>query len=177
MNQASHAGMNHGSNVGTDHGSHAGTERDSRAALNLEPMRWWHIAAAIELDADLFGPEKWSARMMWGELAQPSTRHYLVAMEDATLIAYGGLAAYDDEAFIQTIGVRASHQRRGIGAALLEALLAEADRRTVPAVLLEVRVDNLVAQRLYERHGFTPLRVRKRYYQASGVDALEMRRG
>jgi ribosomal-protein-alanine N-acetyltransferase len=145
--------------------------------MNLEPMRWWHIEPAIVLDADLFGPEKWSIGMLWSELAQAPTRHYLVALEGDELIGYGGLAALGDEGFIQTIGVRASHQRRGIGAELLTALLAEADRRSVPAVLLEVRVDNLVAQRLYQRHGFTPLRIRKRYYQNSGVDALEMRRG
>jgi ribosomal-protein-alanine N-acetyltransferase len=143
----------------------------------LAPMRWWHIAPAIELDAELFGPEQWSIRMLWGELAQPASRHYLIAEDDGEMVGYAGLAAYADEAFIQTIGVRPSHQRRGIGGTLLKALLAEADARAVPAVLLEVRVDNLVAQRLYERNGFSPLRIRKRYYQASGIDALEMRRG
>lgn len=143
----------------------------------LTPMRWWHIAPASELDAELFGPEQWSIRMFWGELAQPASRHYLIAEDHGELVGYGGLAAYADEAFVQTIGVRPSYQRRGIGGTLLKALLAEADARAVPSVLLEVRVDNLVAQRLYERHGFSPLRIRKRYYQASGVDALEMRRG
>lgn len=144
--------------------------------MNVAPMRWWHIAPAIKLDAELFGPERWSLRMLWNELAQHATRYYLVAEDDGELVGYAGLAAYADEAFIQTIGVRPSHQRRGIGDTLLKALLAQADARAVPAVLLEVRVDNLVAQWLYERHGFAPLRIRKRYYQASGVDALEMRR-
>jgi ribosomal-protein-alanine N-acetyltransferase len=145
--------------------------------MNLAPMRWWHIAPAIDLDAELFGAEQWSLRMLWGELAQPASRHYLIAEDDGEMIGYAGLAAYADEAFVQTIGVRPTHQRHGIGGTLLKALLAEADARAVPSVLLEVRVDNLVAQRLYERHGFSPLRIRKRYYQASGVDALEMRRG
>ncbi|HEX3814231.1 MAG TPA: ribosomal protein S18-alanine N-acetyltransferase [Mycobacteriales bacterium] len=145
--------------------------------MKTERMRWWHIEPAIALDADLFGPEQWSVRMLWSELAQAPTRHYLVAVDGAELIGYAGLAALGDEGFIQTIGVRESHQRRGVGAALLEELLAEADGRSVPAVLLEVRVDNLVAQRLYKRNGFEPLRIRKGYYQNSGVDALEMRRG
>lgn len=145
--------------------------------MNLAPMRWWHIAPAIELDAELFGPEQWSVRMLWNELAQPTTRHYLIADEDGELVGYAGAAIFADEASIQTIGVRPSHQRRGIGNTLLKALLAEVDARSIPSVFLEVRVDNLVAQRLYERHGFTASRIRKRYYQASGVDALEMRRG
>jgi ribosomal-protein-alanine N-acetyltransferase len=38
-----------------------------------------------------------------------------------------------------------------------------------------VRVDNLRAQRLYERFGFQPVGIRRNYYQPSGVDALVMR--
>jgi ribosomal-protein-alanine N-acetyltransferase len=43
-------------------------------------------------------------------------------------------------------------------------------------VLLEVRVDNKRAQRLYERFGFEPIGFRKAYYQPGNVDALVMRR-
>jgi len=141
-------------------------------------MRWWHIAAAADLDAELFGVERWSAAMIWNELAQADTRYYVVAVDhsaDAELVGYAGLAMFGDEASVQTIGVRASHQRRGVGTALLQALLAEADRRAASAVLLEVATDNEPAQRLYQRHGFVPLRIRRRYYQASGKDAIEMR--
>jgi ribosomal-protein-alanine N-acetyltransferase len=37
-------------------------------------------------------------------------------------------------------------------------------------------VDNAIAQRLYERHGFVPIGRRRRYYQPSGTDALVMAR-
>jgi len=37
-------------------------------------------------------------------------------------------------------------------------------------------VDNAVAQRLYQRHGFVPVGRRRRYYQPSGTDALVMAR-
>ncbi len=42
-------------------------------------------------------------------------------------------------------------------------------------MLLEVRVDNTRAQKLYERFGFEPLGFRRGYYQPGNVDALVMR--
>jgi [ribosomal protein S18]-alanine N-acetyltransferase len=62
------------------------------------------------------------------------------------------------------------------GRRLLEALLAEAERRKVRKVLLEVAVDNAPAQRLYAQYGFAGVGVRKGYYQPSNTDALVMMR-
>jgi ribosomal-protein-alanine N-acetyltransferase len=74
------------------------------------------------------------------------------------------------------MAVASSHWGHGIGSALLEALLAEAAARGCAEVFLEVRVDNPRAQRLYRRHGFTDVGLRRGYYQPSGTDALVMRR-
>ena len=41
--------------------------------------------------------------------------------------------------------------------------------------MLEVRVDNTRAQKLYERFGFEPIGFRRGYYQPGNVDALVMR--
>jgi len=44
--------------------------------------------------------------------------------------------------------------------------------------MLEVRADNVAARRLYERHGFEEVSVRRRYYRRPGardVDAVVMR--
>ena len=43
-------------------------------------------------------------------------------------------------------------------------------------VVLEVRKDNPRARRLYLRHGFTEIGIRRGYYQPSGVDAVVMRK-
>ncbi|WP_433339174.1 ribosomal protein S18-alanine N-acetyltransferase [Spirillospora sp. CA-294931] len=128
------------------------------------------------LDGELFPEDTWSEEMFRGELAdQPRTRHFVVAeSEGGEIVGYAGLAAAGGQADVQTIGVRASRRGEGIGAALLTALLDEAGRRRSEAVFLEVRADNAPALRLYERFGFEPVGVRKRYYQPSGVDAIVM---
>jgi ribosomal-protein-alanine N-acetyltransferase len=74
---------------------------------------------------------------------------------------------------VLTIGVTGTAQGRGIGTLLLRDLLAAAGPRPV---FLDVRADNAVAQRLYERHGFVRVGRRRKYYQPSGTDALVMSR-
>ncbi len=141
----------------------------------LRPMRLSDLTTVMELEEELFAPDTWTAAMYREELALTDTRHYLVAEDDGTVVGYAGLIAYDDEAHVATIGVTGSRQGEGTGALLLDAVLAEADRRS-PVVLLEVRADNEHAQELYRRRGFTEIGRRRGYYQPSGTDAVVMRR-
>jgi [ribosomal protein S18]-alanine N-acetyltransferase len=144
---------------------------------SLRPMTTADIAAVLVLEQQLFGEEAWSAPMLEGELAQqPSSRHYLVAEDGGVLVGYAGLLAGPRQADVVTLAVACDHWGRGTGSALLEALLAEAQRRGCTEVFLEVRTDNMRAQRLYRRYGFTEIGVRRGYYQPSGADALVMRR-
>jgi len=143
-------------------------------SVTIERMRWWHIAELEPIEAQLFGDERWSAAMFWNELA--NAHYYLVALDEGQVVGYAGLSVTGAEAWVQNIAVRKDRQRRGIGKALLEALLVEADRRGARPVLLEVAVDNATAQRLYDRYGFAPVGVRRGYYQPSNMDAVVMRR-
>lgn len=136
-------------------------------------MRWWHVAPVMELEQELFGAESWSAAAYWNELAETATRHYVAALLGDRLVGYAGLAVFGDEAHVLTIGVTGAVQGRGVGTLLLRDLLAAAGARKV---FLDVRADNAVAQRLYERHGFVKVGRRRKYYQPSGTDALVMAR-
>lgn len=145
----------------------------------VRPMRWWDIAAVMPIEDALFGDEAWSDTMLWSELAQHDTRRYVVVDGDRSgeIAGYAGLCVFGpDEAYVQTLGVAPSWQRRGIGTVLLRSLLAEAARRGARRIDLEVRADNPVAQGLYAAHGFTRIGRRRGYYQPSGVDAVVMRK-
>ncbi|OEV11976.1 ribosomal protein S18-alanine N-acetyltransferase [Streptomyces nanshensis] len=91
------------------------------------------------------------------------------------LVGYGGLAAVGGTGDIQTIGVLPARRGTGLGSRLLGELLAAAVEFGCHEVMLEVRVDNAPAQRLYERFGFTKIGLRRGYYQPGNVDALVMR--
>lgn len=133
------------------------------------------LAEILAIEEELFGAERWTAQMFRTELAQG--HYYLVARdEDGTLLGYGGLAVLPpEEAWVNNLAVRRDAQRRGIGRAMLAALLAEAQRRRVQAVLLEVAADNHPAQQLYAGHGFEAVALRRGYYQPSNTDAVVMR--
>ena len=147
--------------------------------VRLRPMTLADLPAVMVLEDELFAPDTWTEAMYRDELSRPDTRHYVVAEDDGdgspVVIGYAGLIAYDDEAHVATLGVAAERQGEGLGARLLDALLAEADRRT-SVVLLEVRAENDVALGLYQRRGFVEIGRRRGYYQPSGEDALVMKR-
>lgn len=77
-----------------------------------------------------------------------------------------------DEAHVATIAVHPDHRHKGIGAALLANALIIAAHRGALTSLLEVRVSNLPALKLYERFGYLVDGVRKNYYQDNQEDAL-----
>jgi ribosomal-protein-alanine N-acetyltransferase len=148
--------------------------------VELRDMTVADLPVVMVLEEELFAPDTWTRAMYRDELSQRDTRHYLVAEEAAAdgaraIVGYAGLIAYDDEAHVATLGVAAGRQGEGIGSLLLDALLAEADKRS-PVVLLEVRADNQVAHGLYTRRGFAEIGRRRGYYQPSGTDAVVMKR-
>lgn len=143
----------------------------------LAPMRWWDVADVAALEQQVFvGGPPWSAAQLWAELAGvPQVRHYLLARADGVLLGYAGMSVGPDAADVMTLAVHPAARRRGVGSALLAGLLAEAERRGVPEVLLEAREDNLPALALYAGHGFERLSRRRGYYPG-GVDGVVLRR-
>jgi ribosomal-protein-alanine N-acetyltransferase len=135
------------------------------------------VPAVARLEVALFGEEAWSPGMLASELAGEPSKYYVVAAEGDVIAGYAGLLAPGGgEADVLTVGVAHDRWGEGIGTALLQDLLTEASRRGCTEVFLEVRVDNDRAQRLYLRHGFARVGLRRGYYQPSGADALVMRR-
>ncbi|MER8236073.1 ribosomal protein S18-alanine N-acetyltransferase [Streptomyces sp. NPDC101490] len=144
-------------------------------------MRWWDIAPVLVLEDELFPEDAWSEGMFWSELAHArgpgATRRYVVAEDpaDGRIVGYAGLAAAGGLGDVQTIAVARDQWGSGLGARLLTDLLQHATAFECDEVLLEVRVDNVRAQKLYQRFGFEPIGFRRGYYQPGNVDALVMR--
>jgi len=143
----------------------------------LRPMTLADLEQVLELERAVFGEEAWTRQMLVGELEQqPASRYYLVADDAGRVAGYAGLLGAGWQGDVLTLAVATNRWGNGIGSALLEALLAEAARRGCTEVFLEVRADNARAQRLYRRHQFTEIGIRRGYYQPSGADAVVMKR-
>ncbi len=157
-----------------------GAAAEPGPAVVLREMRWWDLAPVLELEHELFPEDAWSEGMFWSELAHArgprATRRYVVAAApDGRIAGYAGLAAAGGLGDVQTIAVARDQWGTGLGARLLTELLRHATAFECDEVLLEVRVDNTRAQKLYERFGFEPIGFRRGYYQPGNVDALVMR--
>ncbi|MCC2034090.1 ribosomal protein S18-alanine N-acetyltransferase [Microbacterium allomyrinae] len=134
------------------------------------------LDAIMRLERASFPTDAWSDAMMREELSSPHG-WYVVDIEAGRLIGYGGLRAVKSatDADIQTIAIAEAARGRGRGRGLLQALLAEAERRGARDVFLEVRADNPVAQALYASEGFLEIGRKARYYQPDDVDAVVMK--
>ncbi len=154
---------------------------DAPVGVRIVAMTRAHIPLLQQFEAEMFGTEAWSAASYADELADRRHRYYIAAVSDPPahdlpLLGWAGLLVIGDTAQILTIGVVPAAQRHGLGQCMLDALLDEARRRGADEVLLEVRTDNAAARRLYDRNRFTPLRIRRGYYDLGRADAVEMRR-
>ncbi|MGQ0717034.1 MAG: ribosomal protein S18-alanine N-acetyltransferase [Pseudonocardiales bacterium] len=138
----------------------------------IGPMTAADVGRCTELEQLLFdGDDPWSPEAFLEALT--AGHHYFAAREDGSLIGYAGLASLGGEAEIHTLAVDPAHQGRGIGRALLRAMLDHAAGATV---FLEVRTDNEAAIQLYRSEGFAVIGTRRGYYRPSGADAFTMRK-
>jgi len=146
--------------------------------MKLRPMTVADIDLVLPYEDVMFGTEAWSRAAYLEEIADTELRYYLVAEADGgEILGDGGLLTIAETAQIVTVGVLPHARRQGVGRILVRALIDEARRRRADEVLLEVRVDNDAAQKLYESEGFSAIGTRKGYYDHGRVDAVVMRLG
>lgn len=99
---------------------------------------------------------------------------FLVAEEEQHVLGYIGMYVSFDEGEITNVAVNPDVRCRGIGAMLIQAMKKEANLRGVTQIVLEVRVSNERAIRLYERNGFVHQGIRKGFYDMPREDAYIM---
>jgi ribosomal-protein-alanine N-acetyltransferase len=141
-------------------------------STTTRPAAATDVAAIVALEADSFPLDPWSENLV-GEGVGGSlpTVAYLVAEEAGEFAGYAVLSVVDVDAELQRIAVPEELRRTGVATALLAAVRTVAADGGAERLLLEVREDNLAALLFYERHGFTELGRRPRYYR-DGTDAL-----
>ncbi|HEU4332410.1 MAG TPA: ribosomal protein S18-alanine N-acetyltransferase [Lapillicoccus sp.] len=142
----------------------------------LREMTWRDIPQLARLERELFATDAWSEPTWWGELAGRPRRSYVVLEGSDGIDGYAGVDLGGEVADVMTVAVAPGRRGQGLGDRLVDELLRRAADDGAGSVMLEVRADNGPARRLYERHGFAEVAVRRRYYQPDGVDAVVMRR-
>ncbi len=144
--------------------------------VRVDRMTIGDIPAVHAIESSSFSTP-WPSYAFRQEIETNRLARYIVAREGDRIVGYAGIWLMVDEAHITTFAVAPDRRRRGIGEALLIALLRMSGQVGASVATLEVRVSNMPARKLYEKYGFRPAGVRPRYYTDNNEDALIMTTG
>lgn len=139
--------------------------------MNAIRMTEEHLADAAELERLCFG-EPWSEDAL--RLLLTDAAIGFVCMEDGRAVAYAGMLLTPFEGQVTNVAVHPQYRRKGLGRALTEAMIKEAEARGLEQISLEVRVSNEPAIALYRAFGFYEAGKRVRFYRNPTEDAWVM---
>lgn len=146
------------------------------ATLQIAPLELADLDEVMRIENSVF-THPWSKTNFVDSLRN-SDDAWVVRALDGELLGYFVQMAVVDEAHLLTLAVKASMQKQGLGNFILGLMLQQAKLLQMNSVLLEVRVSNLPALKMYEQFGFEQIGLRKNYYQADDrqrEDALVLR--
>jgi [ribosomal protein S18]-alanine N-acetyltransferase len=134
----------------------------------VEPLAVLHRAC--------FPDDPWEAGALSRIMALSGGFGWL-AWEDGDPAGFILVRDLGNECEVLSLGVAPRWRRRGVARQLLTTTVAEARRRELPSIVLEVAVDNEPASDLYSLFGFTVVGRRARYYSRPDgrIDALILR--
>ncbi|MBR6704789.1 MAG: ribosomal protein S18-alanine N-acetyltransferase [Lachnospiraceae bacterium] len=128
-------------------------------------------AAALEsIERECFS-DPWSLDSLLSSLASP-LYYARVAADGGRIEAYLIASLVLGEGELLRIAVRPGNRARGIGRALVEAMLKE--NPGITPWRLDVRESNYAARKLYEAIGFKPVIRRRDYYEKPREDGIMM---
>lgn len=132
-----------------------------------------HAAALHAIEIESFA-DPWSVSAILYEISAPHSICLVAVDENGAAVGHVSMRHIINEGHIGNLAVSAAYRRQGVAAMLLEALVAEAVKREMIGLTLEVRVSNQAAIALYEKYGFVTEGYRKNYYNTPSEDAAIM---
>lgn len=142
-----------------------------KSATELRPMTEADLAVVTEIENAIYA-YPWTRGNFLDSLA--AGYGCWMYLRDGEPVGYAVLMHAADESHLLNLSIAARWQRQGHGSLLLQQLCELARARGARLFFLEVRPSNGAALRLYARHGFQHIGLRRDYYPAQGgrEDAL-----
>lgn len=128
------------------------------------------LGTIVELEQQLFPADPWPESAYLYEMDENPFAFLYVYEEDGRVIGYADLWITYEQAQLANIAVAKDAWGKGIGTALLDYCVKQANEKGCEVLSLEVRVSNQRAKRLYEKNGFIKAAIRRHYYE-NGEDA------
>jgi ribosomal-protein-alanine N-acetyltransferase len=152
------------------------SDAGKQPAATIRPVTFGDIEALYALDQICFEPGIAYSRGELRRFLGIATAQGVLADRDGTLAGFAvGYLTRRRTAHVVTLDVGPGERRRGLGKALLEALLKRLARAGAREARLEVSTENTGAIAFYEKLAFRVRRPLPDYY-GPGRGALEMER-
>lgn len=142
------------------------------------------IMAVMDAAFDPAFGEAWNRRQLGDALILGNSHYFLADAAGRAPDDLGETAGFllsrgaADEEELLLLAVLPDARRRGIGGTLIERFAADAAKRGVARLFLQMREGN-EAEALYRAHGFAPIGRRREYYRGPGshrIDAITFAR-
>ena len=121
-----------------------------------------HLDSILEIERES-NPFPWTERNFTDCLEKGYSS--LALEEDKRLVGFAIMAISTEESHLLNIGVNKDFRRSGYGEKILKKMIIAAEVMGSKKIILEVRVSNKIAYRLYEKLGFYEIGERKKYYR------------
>ncbi len=141
--------------------------------IEIRKMEMEDISGAYEVEVESF-KSPWSRKSLEEDLQNENISRYLVAEKDGEIIGYIGSWKVLDEGQITNVAVKKRMRGQGIGELLMRNMIEVLEEAGTRSIVLEVRVGNDAALKLYEKFGFKIAGKRPKYYSDNGEDAFIM---
>lgn len=142
----------------------------------IRPLTEKHLKEVLQLNLRCFkAGENYTKHTFSYLLNQPDTLSYRIVTPDQNIAGFVFVMvnAKDGTGHITTIGVAPEHRRRGLAIRLLRHAEEALKKRDIGILMLEVRVSNVAAQKLYRGHGYSVVQRLLKYYH-NGEDGYLM---
>jgi len=121
-----------------------------------------HLDSVLEIERES-NPYPWTARNFSDCIEKG---YYSMVLEDnERLVGFAIMAISSEESHLLNIGVNKDFRGSGFGEQILKKMIIAAEVMGSKKIILEVRVSNKIAYRLYEKLGFHEVGERKKYYR------------
>lgn len=141
----------------------------------VRPLTVDHLKEVLRLNIRCFqNGDNYTKHTFDYLLTEPRTLSYSVRTDNDELVAFAFVMVSDNgAAHLTTIGVAPEHRRRGLAVLLLGHIEEALVKRGIGTLVLEVRVGNDGAQKLYRNNGFNVVQRIVKYYN-NGEDCFLM---
>ncbi|CAN5520937.1 ribosomal protein S18-alanine N-acetyltransferase [soil metagenome] len=145
------------------------------AEYEIRPLTDKNLSEVLRLNVRCFrNGENYTKHTFNYLLGEPRNLSYRIVTSTGEMAGFVFvLVSEDASAHLTTIGVAPEHRRRQLAKRLLDHVEHALRRREILTVVLEVRVSNTAAQRLYRNAGYNVVQRLAKYYN-NGEDCFLM---